>query len=139
MPMTYLYIHYTSRLHSHNSFVLTSQPLLCKPAEARVAKWQEQWEATQSNLKTYDIHPKEQLPSGHTQPWRTCMADGQLSFARDRLPPRQRSICGATGTFRGETKQRRNCRNGGSSRTMDEHRCRHDMNELHVCYDFANI
>ena len=39
-----------SRLHSRNSFVSTSQPLLCKPAEARVTKWQNQWEATQSNL-----------------------------------------------------------------------------------------
>ena len=37
-----------SRLHSRNSFVSTSQPLLCKPAEARVTKWQHQWEATQS-------------------------------------------------------------------------------------------
>ena len=73
------------RLHSRNSFVSTSQHLLCKPAEARVAKWQEQWEATQSNLMTYDVHPKEQLPSGHTLPWRTW------------LPLRQRSICGATG------------------------------------------
>ena len=61
-----------SRLHSRNSFVSTSQPLLCKPAEARVVMWQEQWEATQSNLKTYDVHPKEQLPSGHTLPWRTA-------------------------------------------------------------------
>ena len=60
-----------SRLHSRNSFVSTSQPLLCKPAEARVTKWQHQWEATQSNLKKYDIHPKEQLPSGDTLPWRT--------------------------------------------------------------------
>ena len=36
-----------SRLHSCNSFVSTSQPLLCKPAEAHVAIWQEQWEATE--------------------------------------------------------------------------------------------
>ena len=46
------------RLHSRNSFVSTSQPLLCKPTEARVTKWQNQWEATQSNLKKYDIHSK---------------------------------------------------------------------------------
>ena len=31
-----------SRLHSRNSFISNSQPLLGKPAEARVAKWQEQ-------------------------------------------------------------------------------------------------
>ena len=60
-----------SRLRSRNSFISTSQPLLCKPAEGRVTKWQNQWEATKSNLKKYDIHPKEQLPSGDTLPWRT--------------------------------------------------------------------
>ena len=58
-----------SRLHSRNSFISTSQPLMCKPAEARVAKWQEQWEQTDINLKRYNIHPKERLPSGHTLPW----------------------------------------------------------------------
>ena len=47
-----------SRLHSRNSFISTSQPLLCKPALARVAKWQEQWKPTDSNLKRYDIHQK---------------------------------------------------------------------------------
>ena len=60
-----------SRLRSRNSFISTSQPLLCKPTEAHVTKCQNQWEATQSNLKKYDIHPKEQLPSGDTLPWRT--------------------------------------------------------------------
>ena len=59
-----------SRLHSRNSFVSTSQPRLCKPSEARVANWQEQWEQTGSNLKRYNIHPKERLPSGHTLSWR---------------------------------------------------------------------
>ena len=63
-----------NRLHSRNSFVSTSQPLLCKPAEARVTKWQNQWEA-QSNLKKYDIHPEEHLPSDDILPlctWRTA-------------------------------------------------------------------
>ena len=60
-----------SRLHSRNSFVSTPQHLLCKPTEARVAAWQEEWEATQSNLKKYDIHPREELASGHTLPWHT--------------------------------------------------------------------
>ena len=123
-----------SRLHSRNSFVSTSQPLLCKPAEARVTKWQNQWEATQSNLKKYDIH---RVHGGRP-----------TECARDRLPPRQRNICGATvrtntvcaaqpmrsepyhdeqHTFRGDTKQRRHRRNGGSSCAMDERCCRHDM------------
>ena len=48
-----------SRLHSRNSFVSTSQPLLCKPAEARVTKWQHQWEATHS----YDSVNKSRLYS----------------------------------------------------------------------------
>ena len=38
-------------------------------------------------------------------------------------------------TFRGETEQRRNCRNGGSSCTMDERRWRHDMNEWILHYN----
>ena len=64
-----------SRLHSRNSFISTSQPLLCKLTETRVAKWKEHWEQTDRNLKRYNIHPKERLPSGHTQPlraWRTA-------------------------------------------------------------------
>ena len=44
-----------SRLNSRNSVIPTSQP---KPAEARVAKWQEQWKQTYSNLKRYTNHPK---------------------------------------------------------------------------------
>ena len=91
-----------SRLHSRNSFVSTSQPLLCKPAEACVAKWQEQWEATESNLKLCDVHPKEQPPSGHTLPWRAWrtanrVRSGQLgchpgSEASVGLP-RERNMC----------------------------------------------
>ena len=60
-----------SRLHSRNTFISTSHPLLCKPAEARASKWQEQWEQTDSKLKRYNIHPRERLPGGHTLPWRT--------------------------------------------------------------------
>ena len=64
-----------SRLHSRNSFMSTSQPLMCKHAEVRVAKWQEQREAPESNLKKYDFHLGERLPSGDTLPcgaWRTA-------------------------------------------------------------------
>ena len=75
-----------SRLQSRNSFVSTSQPLLCKPAEARVAKWQEQWEATQGNLKKYDVHPKEQLPSGHTLPWRTWRIANRMRSEQAATP-----------------------------------------------------
>ena len=67
-----------SRLHSRNSLVSTSQPLLCKPAEAHIAKWQEQWEQTDSNLKRYNIHPKERLPSGHTLPWRAWRTSNRV-------------------------------------------------------------
>ena len=141
-----------SRLHSRHSFVSTSQPLLCKPAEARAAKWQEQWEATESNLKLYDVHPKEQLPSGHTLPWRAWRAwrtanrvrSGQAAtpVAKHLWGYRESEtcVCGAATCdlshimtncrHFGERPNRRNCRNGGSSRAMDELRCRHDMNEL---------
>ena len=63
-----------------------SQPPLCKPAEARVAKWQEQWEDTQSNLKKYDIHPKEQLPSGYTLPWRTWRTANRVRSGQAATP-----------------------------------------------------
>ena len=119
-----------------------------------------------------------------------CVRRGHLwsqptECAQDRMPPRQRSICVATGRAKpvcaarplvisanrvrsgqdatsaakhlwgyresetcvcgaatcdlghimtncrhfGQRPNRRNCGNGGSSRTMDERRCRHDMNE----------
>ena len=75
-----------SRLHSRNNLVSTSQALLCKPAEAHVTKWQNQWEATQSNLKKYDIHPKEQLPSGDTLPWRTWRTANRVRSGRAATP-----------------------------------------------------
>ena len=75
-----------SRLHSRNSFVSTSQPLLCKPAEARIAKWQEQWEQTDSNLKRYNIDPKERLPSGHTLPWRAWRTSNRVRSGQAATP-----------------------------------------------------
>ena len=132
-----------SRLHLRNSFVSTSQPLPCKPAEVRVTKWQHQWEATQSNLKTYDIHPKEHTVVTHC---RGVHGGRPTECVRDRLPPRERNICGATVktntvglcaaqphaiTFRGDTEQRRHRINGGSSCAMDERRCRHNMMMIH--------
>ena len=75
-----------SRLHSRNSFISTSQPLLCKPAEACVTKWQNKWEATQSNLKKYDIHPKEQLPGGDTLPWRTWRTANRVRSGQAATP-----------------------------------------------------
>ena len=136
-----------SRLLSRNSFVSTSQPLLCKPAEARVTKWQHQWEATQSNLKKYDIHPKEQLPSGDTLPWRTWRTANRVRSGQAATPAakhlwgyreNKHCMCGAATCdlnhimtscthFKGDTEQRRHRRNGGSSCAMDERRCRHDM------------
>ena len=75
-----------SRLPSRNSFVSTSQPLLCKPAEARIAKWQEQWEQTDSNLKRYNIDPKERLPSGHTLPWRAWRTSNRVRSGQAATP-----------------------------------------------------
>ena len=86
-----------SRLHSRHSFVSTTQPLLCKPAEARIAKWQEQWEQTDSNLKRYNIDPKKNDSRVATR-CRGVHGGHPTECARDRLPPRQRNICGATGT-----------------------------------------
>ena len=60
-PSLYRHQPANSRLHSLTSFIATSQPLLYKPAEARVAKSQEQWETTDRNLKIYNIHPTERL------------------------------------------------------------------------------
>ena len=121
-----------SRLHSRNSFISTSKPLVCNPAEARVAKWQEQWEQPDSNLKRYDIHPKEQLTSGHTLPWRAWrtanrMRSGQAAtlvakYLRGYYESKN-CMCGAATcdlnhndelhTFRGETEHRQHCGNEG--------------------------
>ena len=115
------------RLRSRNSFISTSQPLLCKPAEARVAKSQEQLEATQDNLKTYDVHPKEQLPSGHTLPG--VHGGRPTECAQDRLPPRQQinlwgyresetCVCGAARCDLGHIMT--NCRHFGERPYRDE-------------------
>ena len=79
-----------SRLHSRNSFVSTSQHLLCKPAEDRIAKWQERREQTDSNLKRYNIDQKERLPSGHTLPWRAWRTSNRLRSVQ--AATRQRNI-----------------------------------------------
>ena len=75
-----------SRLHSRNSFISNSQPLLGKPTEARVAKWQEQWEQTYSNLKRYHIHRKERLPSGHTLPWLAWQTSNRVRSGQAATP-----------------------------------------------------
>ena len=111
------------------------------------------WEATQSNLKKYDIHPKEQLPSGHNShklPWRTWRTANRVgSGVRTGCTLAAKHLWGYRAsktyihvrhchmrswphydelpTFWGETKQRRHCENGGSSCAMDERHCRHDM------------
>ena len=94
-----------SCLHSRNSFVSTSQPLLCKPTEACVAKWQEQWDATQSNRKKYDVHPKERLPSGHTlllRTWRTSnrVRSGQAASVTSVGLPGEQNLCVLHGHMR---------------------------------------
>ena len=111
-----------SRLHSRNSFVSTSQPLLCKPAEARVVMWQEQWEATQS--KSYDVHPKEQLLSGHTLPWRTAnrVRSGQAATPTVKhlwgYRESETYVCGATTCDLGHVMT--NCRHFGERPKRDE-------------------
>ena len=116
-----------SRLHSRNSFVSTFQPLLCKPSEARVAEWQEQWEATQSNLEKYDVHPKEHLPSGHTLPWRTWRTAYRVRSGQAATPAAKHLwgyresetyVCGAATCDIGHIMT--NCRRFGERPNRDE-------------------
>ena len=75
----YLICHH-SMLDSHGHNVRR------KPAEARIAKWQEQWEQTDSNLKRYNINPKERLPSGHTLPWRAWRTSNRVRSGQAATP-----------------------------------------------------
>ena len=128
-----------SRLHSRNSFVSTSQPLLCKPAEARIAKWQES--------KEVQHRPKRTTPEwSHAAV--ACMADIQPSALGTGCHPGSETSVGLPGqqklyvrrshmrpephhdelhTFRRETEPRRYCRNEGWIRAVAESHCRHDM------------
>ena len=136
-----------SRLHSRNTFVSTSQPLLCKPAEARIAKWQEQWEQTDSNPKMYNIDPKRTTPE-RSHAAGACMADIQPSALWTGCHPGSETSVGLPGqqqlyvrrshmrpephhdelhTFRRETDPIRHCRNEGWIRAVAESHCRHDM------------
>ena len=77
-----------SRLHYHHSFISTSQPLLCEPAEARIAKWQEHWggwlpRATKRNTTSTQKNDSRVV----TQCRRVT-----TECARDRPPPRERNI-----------------------------------------------
>ena len=116
-----------SRLHSRTSFISTSQPLLCEPAEARVAKWQEQWEATQSNLNTHEVHPKEQLPNGHTLPWRAWRTANRVRSGQAATPEAKHLldyresetwVCGAVTCDLGHIMT--NCRHFGERPNRDE-------------------
>ena len=55
-------------------------------AEACVAKWQEKWEATNSNLNKYNIHPKERIAGGHTLPWRTWQTANRVRSGQAATP-----------------------------------------------------
>ena len=63
----------------HTSFILKLHVL-------RIAKWQEQWEQTDSNLKRYNIDPKERLPSGHTLPWRAWRTSNRVRSGQAATP-----------------------------------------------------
>ena len=99
----------------------------CKPAEARVAMWQEQWEDTQSTLKVYDVHPKEQLPSGHTLPWRTWRTANRVRSGQAATPAAKHlwgyresetCVCGAATCDLGHIMT--NCRHFGERPNRDE-------------------
>ena len=84
-----------SRLHSRNTFISTSHPLLCKPAEARASKWQEQWEQTDSNLR--DTTSTQKNDSRVVTRFLGVHGGRPSDWTRDRPPSRQRNICEATG------------------------------------------
>ena len=116
-----------SRLHSRTSAISTSQPLMCEPAEPRVAKWQEQWEATQSNLNTHEVHPKEQLPNGHTLPWRAWRTANRVRSGQAATPAAKHLlgyresetwVCGAVTCDLGHIMT--NCRHFGERPNRDE-------------------
>ena len=109
------------------------------------------WEQTDSNLKRYNIDPKERLPSGHTRAWRTSnrVRSGQAATPAAKhlwgYRDSKNYMCGAATcdlnhimtscTHFGETEPRRHCRNEGWIRAVAESHCRHDMiiiNE-HLC------
>ena len=129
-----------SRLNSRNTFISTSHPLLCKPAEARASKWQEQWEQTDSNQKRYNIHPKERLPRGHTLPWRAWRTanrvhvsetyvglPGEQNMYVRRSHMRPESYHDKLHKFRRETERRRHCGTEGWICAVADCRCRLDI------------
>ena len=89
--------------------------------------WQEQWEATQSNLKKYDVHPKKQLPSGHTLPWRTWRTANRVRSGQAATPAAKHlwgyresetCVCGAATCDLGHIMT--NCRHFGERPNRDE-------------------
>ena len=56
------------------------------PCLSFIAKWQEQWGQTDSNLKRYNIPPNELLPSGHTLPWRAWRTSNRVRSGQAAIP-----------------------------------------------------
>ena len=83
----------TFAVYTHQT-VVAHILFLHNPEEACVSKWQEQWEATQSNRNTTFTQKNN---SRVVTPCRGGVHGGRpTECAQDRLPPRQRNICGAT-------------------------------------------
>ena len=105
----------------HTAYTSTSQHLLCKPAEARVAKWQEQWLATESDLRE---------PSNRTTPeWsgeQTLYEGHSHTHSHTRSQPYIMTSCTH---FGGETDYK-------DGIAVAECRCRHDM--MHRCQPSRN-
>ena len=124
------------RLHSRNSFTSTSQYLLCMPAEARVAKWQEHLEQTDSNLKSCNVHPKVRFPSGHTLSWREWRTANRVRSGQAATPTAthmwgyresKNYMCGAATYDMYHIKTR--CTHFGERPSVDDIE---DMNDGHV-------
>ena len=125
-----------SRLHSRNSFILTSQPLLCKPAEAGVAKWQEQWEGTDSNL----WHPPKRTTPEWSHTAVGYMTDGQPSaLGTCRHPssetpvglPGEQTLCGTATCDLDHILT--SCKHFGERPSKDERDCENGDDMMTVC------
>jgi len=75
-----------SRLKSRKSFMTSTDPLMDSPPAARQRMWQNNWEKTESSLKTFSIEPGEHLPAGRNLPWRTWRTANRIRSGKAATP-----------------------------------------------------
>ena len=137
-----------SRLHSRNSFISTSQPLLCKPPEAVSRSGHLRIVGTSRHQSKEIQHPPKRTTPEWSHAAVACTADGQPSALGTGCHPGSETSVGLPRqqklyvrrshmrpepyhaelhTFRRETERRRHCGNEGWIRAVAENHCRHDM------------